>query len=320
MSQMRVVEYDRYGGPEVLRLRTRSIPEPARGQVLVRVAAAALNPKDVLIRAGKFKLLSGFRFPRRIGFDWSGEVVALGPGVETLRVGMRLFGMMNGFEGGTLAEYVVANVRDCAEVPEALGLVEASAVPLASLTSLQAYRDVAHLAPGQRVLVNGGSGGVGTFAIQLARALGATVDATTSERNRELVQSLGAERVYDYRTLDLSALPTRYDVVFDVFGNLPLSRVRPLLTARGIHVTTVIKARTLRDVLVTLPRRQRSRPVAVRASGSDLSQIAALIAQGKVRTVIDRVLPLDQVEAAQRHLETRHARGKIVVRIGEQQA
>lgn len=316
-KRMRVVEYDRYGEPEVLTVRERPIPVPGPGQVLVRVAAAALNPKEVLIRGGKFKLLSGRRFPRRTGFDWSGHAVALGRGVRDVHVGMRLFGMIDGWQGGAAAEYLVVNVADCAEVPQSLDLMEASAVPLASLTVLQAYRDLARLAPGQRVLINGASGGVGTFAVQIARALGAEVEATTSGKNAELVRSLGAARVHDYETLDLTPLGPRFDLVFDVFGNLPFARARRALTPRGLQITTVFKAHTARDLLLTLGHAQRLRLVVVRASGDDLREVARLIAEGKVRPVIDRVYPLDEIAGAHRYLSTRRARGKVVVRIDE---
>ena len=314
---MKAVEYDRYGGPEVLNIRERPMPAPGRGQVLVRVAAAALNPKEILIRAGKFRLITGRRFPRRTGFDWAGEVVELGASVAGVRVGDRLFGMVDGWQGGACAEYLVTDLARCAAAPERLDLIQASAVPLASLTALQTYRDVAQLQPGQRVLVNGASGGVGTFAVQIARALGAEVDATTSERNRALVAELGAREVFDYQTLDYAAQRGRYHVIFDVFGNLPFARVRPALTRDGIQVTTVVKLGIALEIARTLGRRQRKRAVVVRARRKDLEDVAALIDQGALRPIVERVVPLGEIAEAHRHLGTRRARGKIVVRIAD---
>lgn len=312
---MRVVEYDEFGGPEVLEVRERPRPVPKRGQLLVRVAAAALNPKDLVLRSGRFRLVSGARFPRRTGFDWAGEVVAVGSEVRDVAIGARMFGMLDGFQGGACAEYVVTEVGRCALAPERLDLTQASAVPLASLTALQAYRDVARLEAGQRVLVNGASGGVGTFAVQLARALGAEVDATTSDKNRQLVQELGATDVYDYATLDWAKHPKRYDVVFDVFGNLPFERVRPVLTTLGVQVTTVPKLGHGLSIARTLIAPQRLRLVTVKARQSDLSFVASLIDRGQLRVIIDSVVPLAQVAEAHRHLASKHARGKVVLQL-----
>jgi NADPH:quinone reductase-like Zn-dependent oxidoreductase len=312
---MRVVEYDRFGGPEELKVRERTRPVPKRGQVLVRVKASALNPKDIMLRSGKLRLLSGARFPRRTGFDWSGEVVEVGSEVRDVLVGTPLFGMFDGLQGGACAEYLVSDVARCAAAPESIGLCEASAAPLASLTALQAYRNIAKLEAGQRVLVNGASGGVGTFAVQLARALGAEVDATTSEKNRALVSELGAREVYDYNKLDLRQHDKRYDLVFDAFGNLPFDEVRHALTALGVQITTVPSVRHGLLVAKTLLRPQRFQFVSVRARQSDLCFIAGLIDRGELRPVIDSVYPLDRVGDAYRHLATKRARGKILIEL-----
>lgn len=312
---MRVVEYDRFGGPEELKVRERTQPVPKRGQVLIRVEASALNPKDIMLRSGKFRLLSGARFPRRTGFDWSGEVVELGSEVRDVLVGARMFGMLDGYQGGACAEYLVSDVARCAAAPESIGLLETSGVPLAALTGLQAYRDIAKLEAGQRVLVNGASGGVGTLAVQLARALGAEVDATTSDKNRALVSELGAREVYDYRKLDLRKHDKRYDVVFDVFGNLPFDDVRHALSALGVQITTVPSVRHGLMIAKTLLRPQRMHLVSVKARQSDLCFIASLIDRGQLRPVVDSVFPLDRIGDAYRHLATKHARGKILIQI-----
>jgi NADPH:quinone reductase-like Zn-dependent oxidoreductase len=313
---MRVVEYDRFGGPEELQLRERPRPVPGRGQVLVRVAASALNPKDIMLRSGKFRMLSGARFPRRTGFDWSGEVVEVGSEVRDVLVGARLFGMLDGYQGGACAEYLVSDVARCAAAPERIGLLEASGLPLASLTALQAYRNIAKLEAGQRVLVNGASGGVGTLAVQLGRALGAEVHATTSDKNRDLVSELGAHQVYDYRAIDLRNHDKRYDVVFDVYGNLPFDHVRHALTAVGKQITTVPSLRHGLMIAKTLLRPQRMHLVHVKARQSDLCFIAGLIDRGELRPVVDSVFPLDRIGDAYRQLATKRARGKILIQIG----
>lgn len=312
---MRVVEYDRFGGPEELKVRERTRPVPKRGQVLVRVVASALNPKDIMLRSGKFRLFSGARFPRRTGFDWAGEVVEVGSEVRDVLVGARMFGMFDGFQGGACAEYVVSDVARCAAAPESISLKEASGVPLAALTALQAYRNLAKLEAGQRVLVNGASGGVGTFAVQLARALGAEVDATTSEKNRALVTELGAQDVYDYNKLDLTRHGKRYDVVFDVFGNLPFDVVKQALTTLGVQITTVPSVKHGLVAAKTLLRPQRFQLVSVKARQSDLCFIAGLIDRKQLRPVIDSVYPLERIGDAYRHLATKRARGKILIEI-----
>lgn len=312
---MRVAEYDRYGGPDVLAIRERPRPEPGPGQVLIRVHAAALNPKDVLIRAGKFRWLVGRRFPRRTGYDWAGVVVGLGRGVRDLALGDRALGMIQAMAGGACAEYVVAERGELTRCPADLPWDQAAALPLVGLTALQALRDLADLRAGQRALINGAAGGVGTVAVQLARALGAHVTAVTSAGNRELVADLGADQVLDYATADLAHPARPYDVVFDVFGNRSFSALRGALTARGTYVTTVPSARAVVDHLRTRLGGQRARLVVVRSRTADLDLLLALHGRGALRPVIDRRYPLAAIADAHRHLGTRHARGKVVITI-----
>ncbi|MDB4972555.1 MAG: zinc-containing alcohol dehydrogenase [Myxococcaceae bacterium] len=313
---MRAAQFQKYGGPEVLSVGAAAVPSPGPGQLLIRVGASGLNPKDLMVRAGRFRLLSGLRGPHGVGFDWAGTLVAHGPGGGGWPVGTRLFGMLDGFRGASCAEYLVTDIERCAEAPVELDLVAASALPLASLTALQALRDLANLAPGQTVLINGAAGGVGTVAVQIAKVLGATVHATSSPGNHELLRSLGADEVSDYRDLDQNMQPERYDVAFDVFGKLSFARVRPWLTARGLHITTVPNLLHALDIARTLITKQRVRLVAVRARRADLELIASLVDRGALRPVIDRVLPLESVVDAHRHIATKHTKGKVVVRIG----
>ncbi len=305
---MRVVEYDRYGGPDVLRVRTREIPRPKAGQVLVRVHAAALNPKDVLVRAGRFKAITGFRFPRRVGFDWAGEI-AEGEGE-----GRALFGMMNGWRGGACAEYAVVEHDELADKPVSLSWTDAAAIPLAGLTALQALRDQGRVHAGAHVLVNGASGGVGVYAVQIAKSLGARVIAVTSARNRELVRSLGADEALDYEVTDLRALRD-LDVFFDVFGNRSFAFARPTLVADGIYISTVPKAHVIRDAILTTFAKKRARLARVRSRTADLEHLARMVEAGELRPVVDRVLPLEAVADAHRHIATKRARGKVVLSI-----
>jgi NADPH:quinone reductase-like Zn-dependent oxidoreductase len=313
---MRAIVYERYGGPEVLEVRELPSPFPTRAEVLVAVEAAALNPKDSFIRKGKFRRITGSRFPRRLGFDVAGVVRAVGEGVTRLEVGDEVFGMKNGWEGGTVAEEVCLLADELALKPKALTFEQAAAVPLAGLTALQALRDEAQLQPGQRVLINGGSGGVGVFAIQVARALGAHVVTTSSARNLELCRSLGAHEAWDYATQPGLAPGAGFDVFFDVFGNRSFREVRPALAPRGTYVSTVPGAGMVLLHFLTRFSGRRARLVVVKSNGRDLEQLARWLEAGTVNAVVDRALPLAQAGAGQAHLETKRARGKVVVRVG----
>jgi len=312
---VRAVEYDRYGPASELVIRDVPRPSPGRGEILVRVRAAALNPKDVIVRSGKFRLLSGRSFPKRVGFDWSGEIAEIGPGVTGVTIGAAYYGMLDGYQGGACAEYLVVRPGECAPKPSRLAHVDAAAAPLAASTALQALRDVAHLEPGMRLLVNGASGGVGVFAIQVARLLGAHVTGASSAGNLELCRKLGADVVLDYRAVDPLAGPERFDVVFDVFGNRTLREARRVLTVRGVFVKTVPKARDLLDVARTRFSFPRAHLVVVRPRARDLELLARWLDEGKVVPVVEGTYPLDRIAEAEAQVETKHTRGKVVVSV-----
>ncbi len=312
---MQCVEYDAYGDSSVLRLREVPVPRPGRGEILIRVHAAALNPKDVLVRLGKFRLLAGRRFPKRVGSDWAGEAVEVGAGVEGVRPADALFGMIQSWAVGTCARYVVVRATECAPKPEGLSFEEAAAMPLAALTALQALRDVARVQPDARVLLNGAAGGVGVFAIQLARALGCHVTTTSSAHNLAFCRDLGAHLALDYAGQDVLARGERYDVIFDIFGNRRFAEARRALTPRGTFVATGPHRHVLLAIARTLVARQRARLVVVRSRADDLRELSRHVTAGRLRPVIDRIYPLAEVAAAQDHLATRHARGKIVIQV-----
>ena len=315
-TTMRAVVYDRYGPPNVLEIREVAVPTPRRGQLLVRVAAAALNPKDVLVRKGKFRWATGREFPRGVGYDWSGEVVATGPATRPPGAGA-LFGMVNGWNGLTCAEYAVVNTSECAPAPRRTGTVEAAAIPLAGLTALQALRDVARVRDGHRICINGGSGGVGTLAIQIARILGAHVTSVSSARNLRACAELGAHETLDYARDDPLAHASRYDAIFDVFGNRRFADARRALAPTGTYVTTVPSRSIVWDQARTsVIGRQRARLVTVRSVAADLAILSAWTDEGRLRPVIDRLVAMEDIQDAQRYLETKRARGKVVITIG----
>jgi NADPH:quinone reductase-like Zn-dependent oxidoreductase len=314
-EKMRAVVIDEYGGPEVLRMTTVPRPVPRRGQVLVRTRFIGVNPKDVIVRKGKFQIATGRKFPLIVGHDIAGEVVEAGVGAD-LAEGDLVFGMINDFAGRAYAEYAAVDAQQLARVPSSIELRIAAAVPLAAQTALQALRDDAHVKPGQRVLINGASGGVGVFAVQIAKILGAQVTAVCSHRNTELVRELGADRVIDYTKTDLVGLGDRFDAIFDVFGNYSFDELEHLLTPRGTYVQTVPSGRIFKDVARTFVRRKRAKLVIVKSRRSQLEWIRQQIDAGALRVVVDRSFALDDVAEAHRYMETKRARGKIVLEVG----
>lgn len=314
---MRALVYDRYGKLDVLVFRDVPAPVAARGEVLVRVHAAALNPKDSFVRKGRFRAVSGRSFPKQVGADFAGVVVEAGAAVWGLTLGTRVFGMLQEwtYGRGTVAELVVARAAELARMPESLSFEDAAALPLVSLTALQALRDVARVRAGDAVLVNGASGGVGTAAVQIAVSLGATVTSMSSAANLALCRSLGASEALDYAVDAPLSGSRRFRVVLDAFGNLSLDHAKRALTPDGIYVTTVPSARIVRDTLRTLIGSPRARLVIVRPRRTDLDAIRALVDAKKLRPVIDRVVELEDAVEGIRHLETKRARGKIVVRV-----
>ena len=313
-ATMRAVVIDRYGGPEVLRLATVPRPVPTRGQVLVRTRFIGVNPKDVIVRKGKFQIATGKKFPLIVGHDIAGEVVEVELGAD-LAKGDQVYGMINDFAGRAYAEYAAVDCQQLAKAPASIELAVAAAVPLAAQTALQALRDDADLKAGQTVLINGASGGVGVFAIQIAKILGAHVTAVCSHRNVDLVTELGADEVIDYTQTELVDLDEQFDVIFDVFGNYRFEQLKKLLSARGTYVNTIPSARIFKDVARSFVRRKRAKLVIVKSRRDQLDWLRQQIDAGRLRVVVDRSFPLTDVAEAHQYMETKRARGKVVLAV-----
>lgn len=313
-----------YGPPEGLELRDVPDPVPGDGQVLVRVVAASVNPADRFAVVGEpyiGRLSFGLRRPRQAvpGRDLAGRVEAVGPGVRRLRVGDDVFG-----EGlRAFAELAAVDEGRLATMPAGATYEQAAALPLAGTTALQGLR-AGRVAAGQRVLVNGAAGGIGTFAVQLARELGAEVTGVCSARNADLVRSLGAAHVVAYDEADATAGDVRYDVILDLVGNHPLGRLQRVLAPRGTLVLSSGSGgrwlgpvgRYLAGALRSVVGRQRIAPLVARQTLADLEELARLVAAGRVVPVIERVVGLADVPGALARLATGHAAGKTVVAIG----
>lgn len=321
---MRAIVYCDYGGPDVLRLELVERPVPADSQVLVRVHAAAVNPLDWHYMRGTpylARLSMGLRRPKntRLGVDFAGTVVAVGSRVTRFQPGDEVFGART----GALAEYVAAREPMVMEKPAGVSFEQAAAVPVAAITALQALRDHGGVRGGQRVLVNGASGGVGTFAVQIGKALGADVTGVSSTRNLELVRSIGADRVIDYTQQNFTDDTVHYDVIIDNVGNHPLRRLRRVLTDNGRYVMVGGPSGRWLD---PMPRAARawlydhfiSQEMTFFVSSlrhEDLALLGEMLASGAVTPVIDRTVPLEEAAEAIRYLETGRARGKVIVTI-----
>lgn len=308
---MRRVESAKYGKIENLRVVEVPIPKPRRGELLVRVHAIGVNPKDAIVRKGNFGVMTG-RPPITLGHDLAGEVVEA-PARSGYRAGDRVYGMVNDFSGRAYAEYVCISPDEIAFMPSSLSFEEAAAMPLAAQTALQALRDLGRVTEGKRVFIHGASGGVGTYAVQIARALGAEVTASSSAANRELCLELGAHHHVDYKEQPPSSLSGEYDVFFDVFGNQNLDAIEHALSERGVYINTLPNARVFKQVARTLFSKKKAKLVVVRSRARDLAQLAELAATGELKSIIAAVVPLSEVHEAHRLIETKRTRGKIIL-------
>lgn len=316
---------DRYGGPDVVRAESVPVPVPGEGEVLVRVRATALNAGDVKVMRGEPLLVRpvfGIRRPRRAtrGMDVAGTVVAVGAGVAGFTVGDEVMGEL---PGGALAEYVAGPASRLAARPPDLDPVTAAALPLAAGTANQAL-DAGKVADGHRVLVVGASGGVGTFAVQLAALRGAEVWALCGARSEALVAGLGAVRTFDYKAVPATELPeASFDAVIDIAGAAPLRDLRRLVRRDGILVLVSGEGgrivgplgRILRSSLLSPTAGPRIRPLAAAAKADITRELAALAASGRLRPVIERTWPLAEADAALAHVDSGRTVGKVVVTV-----
>jgi len=312
-------------------------PEPGPGDLLVRVRAASVNPVDYKIRDGGTKVLLRYSFPLILGNDLAGDVEAVGPGVTKFKVGDAIYSRLDKDRIGTFAEYALVRESAAAKKPAKLDYVEAASLPLAGLTAWQALVELAALQAGQKVLIHAGSGGVGTFAIQLAKHLGAHVATTASSKNHALVKSLGADVAIDYKTTRFEEAIRDQDTVFDTQGGNTLLRSFAVVRRGGVVVTVggTPDAKFARSWGLSLPlvlilgflnrkvylrawkKGVRFEYLFMRASGEQLEKIAGLVDQGVIKPVIDKTFPLAAAGEAISYVESGRAVGKVVVRVAE---
>lgn len=320
---MQAVVYTKYGSPDVLEIQETEKPVPGDDQVLVKVHAASINAGDWrIMRADPFfiRLMgNGLLAPKntRMGSDVAGTVEAVGKNVTQFQPGAEVFGCAK----GAFAEYALARQDYLAPKPRNISFEDAAAVPVAALTALQGLRDVAGIRSGQQVLIQGASGGVGSFALQLAKSFGAQVTAVVSPKNMDMARSMGADRVIDYTRQDFTTSPERYDLIFAVNGYHPLSAYKRALTPQGLYVCAGGTMRQIFGVMLVgsfmsskAGQKLKSMGIA-RINQKDLVLLGELLRSGKIAPVIDTRYPLSKIADAVRYVEQTHARGKVVISV-----
>ncbi len=324
---MKAIVNTQYGSPDVLQLKEIERPTPTDDEVLVKVYAVSVNSADLhLLRADPFliRLSSGLFKPKNkiLGSDIAGRVDVVGSNVKQFKVGDEVFGDISACGWGGFAEYACAREDAFALKPANLSFEEAAAVPMAAVTALQGIRHAGGIQPGQKVLINGASGGVGSFAVQLAKSSGAEVTAVCSTRNVEMARSLGADHVIDYLQEDFTKNGKQYDLILATNGDRSISDYRRALSPKGIYVQTGGSMRQMSQAMIQGPwisktgSQKMGNMGVAKPNQNDLVILKELLEAGKVKSVIDRTYPLSEVADAIRYLEEGHARGKVVITVG----
>jgi NADPH:quinone reductase-like Zn-dependent oxidoreductase len=310
--KMKAVVAHEYGAPEVLKFEEVARPQSNQDEALVRVIASSVNPADPLTLSGKYAKEFGTHLPLIPGYDVAGVVEKTGANVTKLKVGDAVYGYPT--FGGGWADYVTVKEWEVAAKPKSLNFVESAAVPMGALTAWQALVDVAKLQPGQTVLIHGGSGGVGSFAIQIAKARGARVIATASTANQDLLKQLGADVAVDYTKIKFEDVAKDVDAVLDPVGKETLARSYDVVKKGGIVMSLVARP----DPAELKKRGIRGAGISAHSDAEDLAEIAQLIDAGKIKPIVTQVLPLSEAIAAQQQAATHHTRGKVVLRIADE--
>jgi len=311
---MKAVVIHEYGGPEVLKYEDVPQPEPKQDQLRIHVIAAGVNPVDGMIRSGMFDKEGRRAFPVILGGDISGVVEKVGSNITKFKFGDPVFAYVSLDNSGGYAQYAVVTEREAAPKPKSLTYVEAAAVPIVALTAWQALIDTAKLKAGQTVLIHGGSGGVGSFAIQIAKAHGAKVIATASTANQELLKQLGADVAIDYTKQNFENVAKDVDVVLDSIGKDTLARSYGVVKKGGIIVSLVARP----DPAELEKHGIRGEALSVDPNSDELSEICKLIDEKKINVIVSQTFPLSEARKAQEQVATGHTRGKIVLKVADE--
>lgn len=332
---MKAITIERYGKEVPLVMTEQPMPNIGEQDVLVEIHAASLNPIDYKIKEGKMKLLLNYRFPLILGNDFSGVVVKVGERVTAFKPGDEVYGRPRKNRIGTLAEFIAVHEEDLCLKPQNLTFEEAASIPLIGLTTYQAFVDILHLQKGQKILIHAGSGGVGTFAIQLAKQMGAFVATTASEKGYELVKSLGADQIINYKKENFEEVLTGYDAVFDTLGGEALEKSFRILKPGGqvVSISGMPNARFgkeaklgwLKTTLLSIVSRKitaiekksqtRYHFLFMKPSGEQLKVIKEYMEQGRIKPIMDKVYRLEDTGQAFTYLESGRAKGKVIIKI-----
>ena len=312
MSTMTRIQYHQYGGPERMRLENFDLGTPGKGELAIRVHFAAVNPIDWKLRQGVMRMMTGQKFPRAMGFDFSGTVIAVGPEVTRFQPGDAVFGLSRFKESGALGQALITKDMFVAKKPDGVSFEDAACLGTPGITAWGGLMDRAKLAPGQRVFINGCAGAVGEATVQVARLHGATVSGSCGAADAERMRALGVQTAYDYRTLDLSAIRERYDVVIDTAEKMTVAQAMGLLNKNGVFLDLhPTPGRFLRALF-----NRRLKPVVGSPRAETLDKLAVAAAEGKLRLRIGRVVPLDAAVGLITELEAGvKAGGKCLVKM-----
>jgi NADPH:quinone reductase-like Zn-dependent oxidoreductase len=304
----------KYGGPEVLEVVDVQAPKPKDDEVVIKVAATSVNPVDWLVRDGGAKSFVKVTFPVILGCDLAGTVSEVGRNVKRFSVGDEVFAMMP-HDWGAHAEQVALAEHLVVKKPAGLSMIEAAAIPVVAMTALLGLQKRGQVRSGERVLVNGASGGVGLSAVQIAKALGATVTAVCGSASFDLVKRVGADIVIDYKTTDFATQNEKYDLIFDCVGSKPYAACKHVLRGRRIHVTTTPGVSTFIRQFLNPFFGTKVHGIVTSGAGESLEVIRSFVENGKLKPIVDKVFPLAQIAAAHEYSKSGRAKGKIVLEV-----
>lgn len=311
---MRKIVYTQYGPPEVMQVKDAPIPEPGNGEILIKNMAAGINPVDFKVRNGSLKLIAPGKMPRTPGGDIAGIVEKVGSDTSRIKAGDKIFAMLN-MAGGGYSEYLCIKEDLAGIIPAGFTFEEAAAVPLAGLTALQALRNNANIQKGMKVLINGGSGGVGIYAIQIARYFDAEVTAVCSSKNVEFVKRFGANHVIDYTKEDFTYSSEQFDIVFDAVAMSSPGRCKRILKKGGTYVTTVPSPATFFYQSTAFARSRKASFIMCKPGHNDLDFLAKMMSEGKLKTHIDKSYAISETTEAHKYIESGRVRGKLAIKM-----
>lgn len=303
-----------YGSYDVIRYEDIPRPIIKSNQILVKVHSASVNPVDWKVRNGKFKIVMGNKFPKILGFECSGEIIEVGANITKFKIGDRVIGASF---SGTYAEFVAIDEKKAIKLPDYLTYDEASTIPIACMTAYFSLYKLGNLKKGEKVLINGASGGVGLYAIQFAHIIGADVTAICSQKNFELVSSFGKARMIDYHFTDFTMEKEKYNVIFDVVNSLDFVKCRDNLTEYGTFIGTDISKKLLKNIIFSFLSKQKAKMINNNPKSKDVEEILPYFKQGKLKAVIDKTFSLSDVKEAHKYSESGRARGKIIIKVIE---